>query len=90
VGGQNRGELALMTCESGRPFAKRIIKNLNKILKKNNPKATGMSLVNSEEITFANGEIKTLIKDNIRGADLYIVQSADDPKRASMTTFFPY
>jgi ribose-phosphate pyrophosphokinase len=79
VGDQNRGELALMTCESGKPFAKRIIKNLNKIVKKNNPKATGMSLVNSEEITFANGEIKTIIKDNIRGADLYIVQSTDDP-----------
>jgi ribose-phosphate pyrophosphokinase len=80
VGGLNRGELALMTCESGRPFAKRIIKHLNKIIKKNNPKATGMSLVNSEEITFANGEIKTIIKDNIRGADLYIVQSTDDPQ----------
>ncbi len=34
AGGPNRGELALMTCESGKPFAKRIIKNLNKIIKK--------------------------------------------------------
>jgi len=79
AGGQNRGEFALMTCESGRPFAKRVIKHLNKIIRKDNPKSSGITLVNSEEITFANGEIKTIIKDNIRGADLYIVQSADDP-----------
>jgi ribose-phosphate pyrophosphokinase len=38
-----------------------------------------MSLVNSDEITFANGELKTIIHDNIRGADVYIVQSVDDP-----------
>jgi ribose-phosphate pyrophosphokinase len=79
IGQQNRGELALMTCESGRPFAKRIIKNLNKLIKKDYPKFSGMSLVNSDEITFANGEIKTIIHDNIRGADVYIVQSVDDP-----------
>jgi ribose-phosphate pyrophosphokinase len=79
IGQQSRGELALMTCESGRPFAKRIIKNLNKLIKKDYPKSSGMSLVNSDEITFANGELKTIIHDNIRGADVYIVQSVDDP-----------
>jgi ribose-phosphate pyrophosphokinase len=79
AGGPNRGELALMSCESGRPFAKRIVKQLNKIIKQDNPKSSGITLVNSEEITFANGEIKTVVNDNIRGADLYIVQSADDP-----------
>jgi ribose-phosphate pyrophosphokinase len=79
AGGPNRGELALMSCESGRPIAKRILKHLNKIIKRDNPKSSGLSLVNSEEITFANGEIKTIVNDNIRGADLYIVQSADDP-----------
>jgi ribose-phosphate pyrophosphokinase len=79
LGQQNRGELALMTCDSGRPFAKRIIKNLNKLIKKDYPKSSGMSLVNSDEITFANGELKTVVHDNIRGADVYIVQSVDDP-----------
>jgi ribose-phosphate pyrophosphokinase len=80
IEGHNRGELAIMSCESGRPFAKRILKHLNKIIKRNNPKFSGMTLVNTEEIIFANGEIKTVIKDNIRGADLYIVQSVDDPQ----------
>ncbi|TFG97672.1 MAG: ribose-phosphate pyrophosphokinase [Calditrichales bacterium] len=75
---QNRGELALMSCTSGRPLAERIIKNLNKIINKDHPE-TELALVKTDEITFANGEIKTIIKDNIRGADLYIVQSVDDP-----------
>ena len=68
-----------MSCESGKPLAKRILKHLNKIIKKKNPKSAGLSLVESVEITFANGELKTIIKDNIRGADIYIVQSVDDP-----------
>jgi ribose-phosphate pyrophosphokinase len=74
----SRGELALMACESGRPLAKRILKHLNKIIKRKTPKSV-LSMVNSEEVTFANQEIKTVINDNIRGADLYIVQSVDDP-----------
>ncbi len=78
AGGQNRGELCLMSCMSGKPFAKRILKNLNRIIAQENP-GTELELVDSEEITFANGEIKTVIMDNIRGSDVYIVQAIDDP-----------
>ncbi len=78
VRGHTRGELCLMTCESGRPLAKRILKNLNKIIQKEDP-GSELELVDSEEITFANGEIKSVINDNIRGADVYIVQAVDDP-----------
>ena len=77
--GHTRGELSLMTCNSGRPLANRILLHLNKIIQKDDP-GTELELVNSEEITFANGEIKTVINDNIRGSDVYIVQSADDPQ----------
>lgn len=76
--GLNRGELSLMTCESGKPLANRILAHLNKILATENPNSE-LEMVNSEEITFANSEIKTIINDNIRGADLYIVQAVDDP-----------
>ena len=78
VGGQNRGELCLMACESGKPLANRILHHLNKILitKKHDFE---INMVESQEVTFANGEIKTIIEDNVRGADVYIVQSADDP-----------
>ena len=77
--GHNRGELCLMACNSGKPLADRILKHLNKILQKKNPDSE-LEMVQSEEITFANGEIKTVIKDNIRGADVYIVQAIDDPQ----------
>jgi ribose-phosphate pyrophosphokinase len=76
---QTRGELNLMSCTSGLSLARRIIKHLNKIIKQDNPHGS-LEMVRSEEITFANGEIKTVIKDNIRGADLYIVQAIDDPQ----------
>jgi ribose-phosphate pyrophosphokinase len=77
--GHTRGELCIMTCESGKPLARRILQHLNHIIQKDDP-GLELDLVNSEEITFANGEIKTVIYDNIRGADVYVVQSADDPE----------
>ena len=75
---QNRGELCVMACESGKPLALRILKYLNEILS-NEDKNINLQLVDSNEITFANSEIKTVINENIRGADLYIIQSIDDP-----------
>jgi len=77
--GQTRGELCLMSCASGLPLARRILHHLNKIMKQEK-QLGGLEIIRSEEITFANGEIKTIIKDNIRGADLYIVQAIDDPQ----------
>jgi ribose-phosphate pyrophosphokinase len=79
AGGHNRGELCLMSCESGRPLAARILQHLNKIIARETAGAE-LQLVNTEEVTFANGEIKTVIHDNIRGADVYIVQAVDDPQ----------
>ncbi len=77
--GQTRGELCLMSCASGLPLARRILNHLNKIIQQEK-KVGQLEIIRSEEITFANGEIKTIIKDNIRGADLYIVQAIDDPQ----------
>ncbi len=77
---QNRGELCVMSCDSGKPLALRILKHLNGILRKEDrDRDIELKLVDSDEITFANGEIKTVINENIRGADLYIIQSIDDP-----------
>jgi len=75
---QNRGELCVMACESGKPLAKRILKHLNQILSKEDPEFD-LKLIDSKEITFANGEFKTIINKNIRGADIYIIQAVDDP-----------
>lgn len=73
-----RGALSIMGCESGKELALRIVKHLNKI-SKSDPGFSPLRVTNTEEITFANGEIKTIINENIRGDDHYIVQCMDDP-----------
>lgn len=74
-----RGALSIMACLSGRPLAERIISSLNTIIQKSTDDSP-LRLINTEEVTFANGEIKTVINENIRGDDHYIVQCVDDPK----------
>jgi ribose-phosphate pyrophosphokinase len=58
-----RAPIALMTCESGRPFASRVAEYL------------GSPLLPSREIWFACGEGKLEIEANVRGHDLYIFQN---------------
>jgi ribose-phosphate pyrophosphokinase len=72
-----RGALSIMACNSGRAFAERIITSLNGIQQLGDN--VNLRLINTEEVTFANGEIKTVIRENIRGDDHYIVQCVDDP-----------
>jgi len=73
-----RGALSIMACNSGKVLAERIIKSLNQIIHNSGEEAT-LRLIDTEEVDFANGEIKTVIKENIRGDDHYIVQCMDDP-----------
>jgi ribose-phosphate pyrophosphokinase len=74
----SRGALTLMACESGRPFAERVIEELSNLVQ-NNFYRSKFSLKETEEMWFANGEVKTVIKENIRGDDFYIIQAIDDP-----------
>ena len=74
-----RGALSIMACDSGKAFAERIINMLNSSSFDDEAKHH-IRLTHSSEITFANGEIKTVITENIRGDDHYIVQCFDDPK----------
>ena len=59
----SRAPIALMTCESGRPFAQRVAESL------------GRELIPTLETWFACGEGKLEIKANVRGHDIYIFQS---------------
>jgi len=67
-----------MACQSGVPFAQRIIDAFNLELQTQGDNHR-IRLIRSDEIHFANGEIKTVITENIRGDDHYIVQCFDDP-----------
>jgi ribose-phosphate pyrophosphokinase len=75
---EDRGALCIMACNSGKGFASRVIKALNKISRKENKKSK-YRLWNTEETVFPNGEIKVVINDYIRGNDVYIIQCVDDP-----------
>lgn len=73
-----RGKLSLLACKSGRGFAERVAEELGRILNKKG-RAKPFHIVESDETVFANGEIKTVINENIRGNDIYIIQCIDDP-----------
>ncbi len=73
-----RGALSIMACESGHAFAQRVVNHLNEIIN-HESHSLPLRLINSEEVRFANGEIKTVLNENIRGDDHYIVQCIDDP-----------
>ncbi len=74
----NRGDIAVIACNSGQKFAKNIVEYLTERYNKENLKPT-FRLIDSTETHFANGEIKTTINEPIRGVDAYIVQLLDDP-----------
>ncbi len=70
--------MSLVACESGRPFAERVRERMVELIGEATPGVNGM-LRDSTEIEFANGEIKTVIHENIRGDDVYVFQCLDDP-----------
>ena len=63
-----RGDLRILACNSGRFFAQKVIEEINE-----NSGENGL-LIASEEMHFANGELKTVINESIRGNDVYIFQ----------------
>ena len=69
----SRGHLGIMACESGKPFAKKIIEQLTLILQKEQSNQK-VRFVPSKETRFVNSEIKTEILESIRGVDVYIIQ----------------
>ena len=75
---QTRGAMAILACDSGRPFAERIIKELNKISKSEDEDAKHR-LRYTTDVLFPNGEVKVVVEENIRGMDVYVIQAIDDP-----------
>lgn len=86
----NRGKLSIITCKSGESFARRVEENLkepiNEYITENQHEFTKEEQerrkniwIGSNEVHFANKELKTVINQNIRGDDVYIIQCMDDP-----------
>jgi len=77
---EQRGKIALLSCDSGKQLGSRIYDNLINIFEKEKNQINFKPKpVQSQEIYFANGEVKTVINENIRGDDIYILQCMDDP-----------
>jgi ribose-phosphate pyrophosphokinase len=67
-----RAPFSIITCKSGRPLAKKIVKSLSKRTTRE------VHLIEAMEIEFANTEIKTIIDESIRGREVYIIQDVEN------------
>ena len=73
-----RGKISVLACDSGKELGKRVYDRLITICE-NRGDTDKPKFVDSSEVSFANGEMKTIINENVRGDDLYILQCFDDP-----------
>lgn len=76
----DRGHLSLVACDSGRAFAERVDRRIADIFAREHGSARSV-LRDTNEVHFDNGEIKTVVHENIRGDDVYVIQCLDDPLR---------
>ncbi len=74
----DRGQLGIIACDSGRNFAELVVNHLKRMYRKDNNE-TRFKYIKSTETLFANGEIKTMLDEPVRGSDVYIIQLIDDP-----------
>ncbi|KYK27228.1 hypothetical protein AYK26_04160 [Euryarchaeota archaeon SM23-78] len=72
-----RGKLGIIACESGKPFAQKVVEELKKIIAKDKD-SNGAYLINTKETRFSNTEIKTEIEESIRNKDIYIFQDVEN------------
>jgi ribose-phosphate pyrophosphokinase len=75
----DRGKLTLLSCEAGRPFALRVADSLRRILEEEG-EGDRFELARSAEVWFAVGEVKAIIDENVRGHDVYVVQTVVAPE----------
>ncbi len=72
------GNLALISLDSGKEFARRTCEELNKIYS-SEQKDDQLALTPSDEVHFSNGEVKVMINNSLRDKDVYIFQLIEDP-----------
>lgn len=67
-----RGELCIVSCNSGLSFAEKVLDKINEKSSKE------LHLLNTEEVLFANTEVKTVLNESIRGKDVFIIQDVEN------------
>ena len=76
--------MKIFALDSGQQFAHRLVASVNEMANKYNV-LESIKLSAGKEVTFANGEIKYVINESVRGEDVYIVQLIDDPYSVKTT-----
>ncbi|MBR9690123.1 ribose-phosphate pyrophosphokinase [Candidatus Woesearchaeota archaeon] len=72
AGNNTRGKLKIIATGSGRKIAERIAMQLKEYRQKEDYEDCDL-LVNTNEVEFGDGEIKTDVLDSLRGADVYVI-----------------
>ncbi|MBN2052455.1 ribose-phosphate pyrophosphokinase [Candidatus Woesearchaeota archaeon] len=72
-----RGKLGIMSCDSGRPFAEKVIAEL-KLMLADEGASDSAEIIKTKETKFANTELKTEIGESIRNRDVYIFQDLEN------------
>lgn len=72
-----RGKLLIAACTSGRPLAQKVFEHLKRKADTDEERQH-IGFVKTEEVRFENGEIKTVIKESIRGGDIFIFQDVEN------------
>jgi len=75
----HRGDIGIIACEAGKPFAEKVIEGLEHQFKKSGrDPANKFRLIQSQEKHFSNSEVKTIIDESIRGMDIYVIQDVEN------------
>jgi ribose-phosphate pyrophosphokinase len=84
---RSRGRMSILACTSGSGFADRLVRHLDDLLNDQygHQRWEDSCRRSAKEIFFSNHEVKTVITENIRGDDVYIVQCMDDPLTRDLT-----
>ncbi len=65
-------KIYLLSCQNALPFVQSVLQELGKFCTQNE-----FHFVKSSENYFANGEVKTVIEESVRGKEVFIVQSVE-------------
>jgi ribose-phosphate pyrophosphokinase len=71
-----KGKLAVLACGSGRRFAAKIAHDLRLLCQEEG--GTFQELTKADDSWFADGEVKYVIEESIRGNDVYVIQCVTD------------
>jgi len=79
-------KLCIFSCESGKSFAEKTVKELSKFLEKNEKIVKDCKTKLSEITTkkFRDGEIYQRLEENVRGKDVFVFQSLQSPGNLSV------